>query len=149
MDQNNQCPESGKIYILIIFCLVFTSLLTTINVVSKNTDESLFGTGIAINIIQSIFTLYLIGIDLFGKCQNQLLCEKNCRWYNFQKYQYIKYFIILLSCAYLLAFGIINIYENEQTSDDLMIVSIASFISGIIGMLYIFSDIVCLFGCGF
>lgn len=138
------CPRSGKIYVLLIFCLVFTGLLISNMVVSKTEsmiDDTLFGTGLAITVIQTIFTLYLIGIDLFGECSKF-------------KGNIIKYTVILLSSSYMLSFGIINIFEKEpenhsdqQTMTSTL--SIASFIAGVVGMLYIFSDIVCLVGCDF
>jgi hypothetical protein len=142
----DHCPESGKIYVLILFCIVFTGILTSINVTSKTEtnyqliDDNLFGTGVAINIIQTIFTLFLIGVDIFGK------------WLNFPKIGYAKYPIILLSSAYMLGFGIINVFQSGNSNDteqDLSMISIASFIAGVIGMLYISSDIVCSVGCRF
>jgi hypothetical protein len=149
-----QCPESGKIYILILFCLVFTSILTSINAVSKSEtnyqiiDDNLFGIGIAINIIQTMFTLFLIKVDMFDKCNKFVKCGNNCKWLNFNN---AKYPIILLSSAYMIGFGIINIFQksNIDTEQDLTMISIASFIAGVIGMLYILGDLVCSVGCGF
>jgi hypothetical protein len=158
------CPESGKIYILIIFSIIFTGILTTINVLSKTgtsyqiIDDNLFGTGVAINVVQTIFTLYLIWIDLFGKCNGGSkstevpVCGNNCRWNHFDKsIRFVKYGVILLSSAYMLGFGIINIFQRNDlnTEQDITVVSMASFIAGVVGMLYIFSDIVCSLGCGF
>jgi hypothetical protein len=157
----DHCPESGKIYILIIFSLVFTTLLTTINVLSKTKtnyqliDDNLFGTGVSINIIQTIFTLLLITIDIFGKCNKtnkSIICVKNCKWSEFNRFIYVKYPIILLSSTYMLSFGIINIFQTKNsnnTEQDLSTISIASFIIGIVGMLYILSDIICSMGCKF
>lgn len=159
MDQH--CPQSGKIYILIIFCVIFTGLLTSINALSKSgtayqiIDDNLFGTGVAINIVQTIFTLYLLGIDLFGKCnefKNGVpTCGDSCKWYKFDNINRIKYAVILLSSSYMLSFGIINIFQrNDLNSEqDITIVSIASFIAGVVGILYILSDFVCSIGCGF
>jgi len=144
------CPESGKIYVLLIFSLVFTGILTSINAISRTgsnyqlIDDNLFGTGVAINIIQTLFTLFLIGVDIFdnNKC-NSLI-------------NHAKYPIILLSSAYMLGFGIINLFEKDNNGNtvsnmesDLNMISIASFIMGVIGMLYIISDIVCSVECGF
>jgi hypothetical protein len=156
------CPQTGKIYVLIIICLVFTSLLISINVFSKSTDDNIFGTGIAISIIQNILTFYLIYIDIFGECSSKKGpgCSNGCKWYNiapnFNKctkinavsgYVYIP--IILLSSAYMLSFGIINILGSSDNNDeqDITTLAIASFITGVVGILYIFSDIVCTIGC--
>jgi hypothetical protein len=170
--EQTHCPQTGKIYVIIIFCLIFTSLLTSVNVLSKeyNTDvnDTLFGGGIAVNIIQSIYTLYLIGKDLFGECKgfgkgsgSEQGCGPNCKWYNiappnFYKctstnlvnaYAYIP--IILLSSIYLLTFGIMMVMELNDPNDEKEIttLSIASVIIGAIGILYIFSDIICYIGC--
>jgi hypothetical protein len=162
------CPQTGKIYIIIIFCLVFTSLLTSINILSKtdssiSVDDNLFGTGIAINIIQTMFTIYLIIIDLFGKCNkittDPSTCGTGCKWYSvspniykctsvdmIKGYIYIP--IILMSSAYLMAFGITMMFEsNNKEDEEITILSISSVIIGAIGILLIIGDLLCNIGC--
>ena len=160
------CPQTGKIYVLIIICLVFSSLLTSINIVSKtettSIDDKLFGPGITINIIQTLFTIYLVGIDMFGSCsgKSQIECGKGCKWFKVapsiskctkidavKGYIYIP--IILLSSAYMISFGIINIIDSNDLNDEEQIttLSIASLIIGVVGMLYIFSELVCSISC--
>lgn len=167
---SSHCPQIGKIYMIIIICLIFSGLLTTINVISgkNNISDDLFGSGIAVNVIQILFTLYLIGIDLFGICNLKTGCNKeNCKWSNiaipagtgsknikrFISYLYIP--IILISSLYLLWFGITEIKIIKETfnnSDDtslneLITISIASSILGTVGILFIIVDIMCTIGC--
>ena len=160
------CPQTGKIYVLIIICLVFSSLLVSINIFSKlettSVDDNLFGFGLMISIIQTLFTLYLVYIDLFGTCSSktQNACATGCKWYkiapNISKctkidavsgYIYIP--IIVLSSAYMISFGLIDIMHSTDTTDKEKItnISIASLITGAVGILYIFSDIVCGISC--
>ncbi len=177
MEKNNHCPQTGKIYIIILFCLIFTSVLISISVISKdnittatlqnNTQTSvtnnLFGTGIAVNVLQNMFTIYLLYIDIVGKCSSittdSTSCG-NCKWYNIapnlykctntdiiKGYVYIP--IILISSAYLLTFGITMITKSDDPNDekDITTLSIASVILGAIGILYIISDLGCNIKC--
>lgn len=154
------CPDTGKIFILIICCLFFSGILIAVNNAISNDaiiDKTSYAFGIIINIIQIIFTLWIIYIDyLPDGCINDNNCN-NCKWSNYyNKYyiQYISYFVILLSSSYLLSFGIINlfqnnkvdIYKNDHTDT---VIAIGSFIAGVIGFLYIITDFICKFGCGF
>ena len=162
----NHCLQTGKVYIIITVCLLFTSLLTTINIIQQKRskpDNNLFGTGIAINIIQTFYTLYLVYIDLFGKCSEKTeKCGNNCKWYTISPsnpkkctpigilrgFVYIP--IILLSSSYLLGFGILNLLnsENSENSEnEITTLSIASVIFGAMGILFIFSDLVCSIKC--
>jgi hypothetical protein len=165
------CPQTGKIYVIILFCLVFTSLLTSINVLSKkNSDQetvsdSLFWTGIVVNIIQTSFTLILIGIDLFVGCRNKLTeaeCNsKMCKWINVSPPDiskctsmtlamgYAYTLVILLSSAYMISFGIMTLMKANDPNDEQEMTSLAtaSLIAGAVGILFIFSDIVCIISC--
>ncbi len=167
MDQIEHCPQTGKIYVLIVVCLVFSCLLISINSLTRNSaDDNLFGTGIAVAVIQIIFTLYLIGIDLFGNCRGfttnptKTKCVDGCKWSIFAPkiykctnqdivtaYIYIP--IILLSSAYMLGFGITDLKNSTDTNDEQAIttLSIASTITGAVGLLYIFSDVICSVSC--
>jgi hypothetical protein len=139
------CPQTGKIYILIVVCLVFSGLLISINSLSRDfVDDNLFGTGIAITIIQTMFTLYLIGIDIFGNCKG---IGKDCKWFKFNPKFYIP--IILLSSAYMIGFGIMDLKSSTDKNDELGItmLSIASVITGSVGFLYVFSELVCTLSC--
>ena len=132
MEQSKElahCPQTGKIYMIIIFCLLLTSMLTSVNALSKESvDDSLFGTGIAINVIQTIFTLFLLYIDLGSSCKEGIIGKKgcnesNCKWSNIAPpdvrkrtwseglYGYLYVFVILLSSSYLMGFGITLNYE--------------------------------------
>jgi uncharacterized membrane protein SpoIIM required for sporulation len=158
----NHCSQIGKIYIIIIICLIFTCLLTSINVISKkddnNIDDNLFGTGIAINIIQSLYTIYLVYTDIFGKCKNNI-CGTDCKWYKISPLNkctniellsgYIYIPIILISSAYLLGFGITVINGSNDPNDEKEIttLSIASIIIGVVGILLIFNDFLCNISC--
>lgn len=166
MENQNHCAQTGKIYLIIIICLIFTTSLTSINIISKTphnstlVDNDLFGTGIAINIIQTLYTLYLLYIDVFGKCAtNNNNCGNNCKWYKMAsieskncipleiitRYVYIP--IILITSLYLLVFGIVTIMKLDDRDNEITMVSIASIIIGAVGLLFIFSDIICSIKC--
>jgi hypothetical protein len=174
MRQTNldHCPQTGKIYVVIISCLLLSCILTCVNIFSRKEpnqdqiDDSLFGTGIAINIIQTIFTLYLLYIDIGGSCDRGIVGQKtcdnySCKWVNIAPpdiskrkisellYGYLYVFIILLSSSYLLSFGIMMIMKSTDYNDENSIttLSIASGISGAIGILLIAIDLLCMLGC--
>lgn len=134
------CPQTGKIYILIVVCLVFSGLLISINSLSRDfVDDNLFGTGIAITIIQTIVTLYLAGVDIFGNCKG---IGADCKWYKCDPRVYIP--IILLSSSYMIGFGIVNLMNSTDKNDEegITTLSIASAITGAVGILYILSIVV-------
>lgn len=152
--ESNHCSQTGKIYVMIIFCLILTSLLTATNVITnKDNDKTVLCTGIVINIIQTIYTLSLVNIDMFGDC------SKSCKWSDISplikdsnKFQILKGYIyipiILISSAYLLGVGLMTINESESESEgEKYILSIATIIIGTIGILFIFTDIICNIGC--
>ena len=140
MEHFQHCPQTGKIYIIILFSLVFTSILTSINVISyEKVDNNIFGCGIAVNVIQIIFTLYLIGMDIAGKIGPKLS----------KTVDYVYTVVILLSAAYMISFGILTLMSVNDPNDeqDITTLAIASSIAGSVGILFMFSDVVCLIGC--
>lgn len=139
---NNHYPDIGKMYILLIVCLIFSCLLISASVIGENAvgHEGLFETGITISIIQTLFTLYLIGIDLMDNCSS----KKKCKWIYYAPCIYVYIPIICLSSAYMISFGILNILDSTNKNDEeIMTVSTASTIIGVVGILYIFSVAVC------
>jgi len=138
------CPQTGNIYILIVVCLVFSGLLISINSLSRDfVDDNLYGTGIAITVIQILFTLYLVGKDM-TPCKGS---GTDCKWYKFNPKFYIP--LILLSSSYMIGFGITDLMNStdKDDKDGITNLSIASTITGVVGILYIFSDLVCALGC--
>jgi len=168
---SDHCPQTAKIYTIIMFCLVFTSTLTSVSVISRTSDnkylvdDNLFNAGVAVNVAQTMLTLYLLYKDIFGTCSaatTQSTCnnDKNCKWYdiapNFYKCTslglvkgYIYLPVILLSSAYLLAFGMTMVMDVNDPNDerDITTLSIASVILGAIGMLFVVCDLGCNLGC--
>lgn len=134
-----ECPQSGKIFILLIFSMLFSGILLAINCLDQRENIHLYNTSIFISIVQVLFMLYLLYLDLFKKCDIKESCQlvKGCKWLASTRFKYV---IILLSGTYLLSYGIINIDSKEIISNTAMII-------GTIGILYILSDIVCSIGC--
>lgn len=166
MDRSAHCPQTGKIYTIILFCLILSGMLISVNVISHQQDvnDNLFGPGVAITVIQLLFTLYLLYIDITGSCKNikDRGCNtENCKWQSIappntdkitwlQKiHGYLYIFIILLSSSYLMGFGITMIMKSDDTNDeeDITTLSIASGILGAIGLLFIIVDMFCMIGC--
>ncbi len=86
--------------------------------------------------------------------------DQNCKWYKIAPSLYkctstdilkghLYVIVILLSSAYLLSFGIINVLSVDDPNDEKEIttLSIVSIIIGAVGILFIFSDISCIIGC--
>jgi len=69
------CPQGSKIHIIIVLSLVFTCLLTSCSVIGHQeenqslVDDSLFGTGVFVNIASGLFSIYLLKIDMFDSCK--------------------------------------------------------------------------------
>jgi len=136
------CPKAAeKIYILLVFSLIFTTLLTSINVLNSKRyvidllkidhPEYLINIGILVNIISFIYTIYLLYKDL-----SHSTLERGWRGL---------YLIIFMLCAtYLLSYGIMVIHEDpDQTKEkygELTKVSISAIICGAIGILYTITD---------
>jgi len=122
-------PPIEKIYFILGISLLFSSILTSINVLCLRLSP-LNVASIVINIIQTFLTFYLIYIDLLKE-------------YKITKYIYLGIlFIILLSSCYLIAFCITTIDNNDNQQ-----LSIASGIFGSMGILFIFLDMICSIGC--
>jgi len=128
-----KCQKSS---ILLIICIWFSCILLAINSLSRDysdgyySDDNLFGTGIAISIIQNLLTLIIIIYDISGK--------------DVPKYTFLYNIIILLSSAYMIGFGILNLMKDDiESKSEIVNLSIVSAISGSIGILYLFSDIIC------
>lgn len=148
----NTCSASGKKYILLIFSIIFTCLLTALSITTK--DEIC----IFINVVSIIYSTYLIYNDLFAPCVLDEICLSGCKWFEYSskckkitKQDIIYIFVFLLCSIYLLTIGIINLLYiidiDQKVIDRNVIISISSTICGTIGILYIIADLLLCASC--
>lgn len=157
----DHCPQIGKIYVLIIICLIFSSELIALCTENKENKTKEYGVGIFVTIVQVLFTLYMLYIDVFNSCSklttDKNMCGDGCKWYKISpnlykctKIDIIKGYIyipiLLLSSIYMLSFGIISINKSDTTEKN-DTVSVISIIIGSVGLLYIIIDFVCGISC--
>jgi hypothetical protein len=167
---SKHCPQTGKILIVMVFSIVFSCILSAINIQKNIINDDFFKAGIVINVIQTLYTLNLVYIDLFDKCKSNSRekCGGDCKWYKISPtmgqcrngevltyfYGYIYLIVFLITSIYLILFGIkmISLTESQQDSEvynsrELILLTIASLICGFIGILFISSDIFVMVFC--
>jgi hypothetical protein len=160
MDKVPYCPSVGKLYIIISMSILFTCLLTSVNIINYTENEkngALFGTGVAINVISIITLFYLIKIDIFDLCEiyTKEKCKNKKVKYVFDRFNndcrvvfkqnYVFLFVFLLCSVYLLAFGILKYEDIKKINDteyysNFTNVTIASIIFGAVGILYVLNE---------
>lgn len=140
MQNDEFCPQTGKMYIILLLCLFFTCLLIGINCVSVgNVDDVLFGFGICISVIQILYTIYIVVVDIWRGIRGGV--PGGVPGGNI-----IPIFVLLLSSSYMMAFGIIGI-EMSNTDEPITNVAIASILGSVAGMLLTFNDVICSIAC--
>jgi hypothetical protein len=148
------CPSVAKMYIIFFFSILFTSLLTSANILkySDKEKDSFFEVGIIINVISFISTLYILKVDLFdtnSKQSNIINYNKKCE----NALNDNIFIIIFTVCSiYLIIFGIKNLNEFKKKIDvnpsefytKFTYICILSVISGALGLLYVISNLLIL-----
>jgi quinol-cytochrome oxidoreductase complex cytochrome b subunit len=126
------CPITGKFYIIVIWSIIFTCLLTSINIQKADIDKI----RIFLNIISILLFIYIIKIDIQKGVDSKGI--KECLNHK------LIFFIFTIFSIYLLVFGILglNEYSAETEYSTLTYITIASLIFGAIGLLYIFNEII-------
>ncbi len=143
MAELSYCPLTGKFYIIICITIIFTTLLTFVNVLeyNENGDKNIiFKVGVAVNILSFLLTIYTLKIDVMDIPKKSM---ESCMLSNAQNLAVT--FIFTICSAFLLVFGIIridgvkDIHESEYSN--MTNVTIASIIIGSMGLLYIFNEL--------
>ncbi len=143
MAEISYCPLTGKFYMIICIAIIFTCILTTVNVLehSENgTDGSIFKVGIVVNVLSFLLTLYIIKIDLMDIPKKTI---KTCIISSGQNLMVT--FIFTICSVYLLVFGTtrINVVKDSRESEysKMTNVTIGSIIIGSMGILYILNEL--------